>query len=952
MSNASKILMGSGASAPAYEIEQSLNFNWGDDSVMKRTPSTTGNRKTWTVSMWLKRHADSVSGGTNHTYGVFWGTDDGGGTHYTQLTFYHPNSQIDFTSYHYSSGATFRLRTNRIFRDTSAWFHLVFVLDTTQSTTANRMKMYINGIEETSFSDRSDPAQNRDGWVNYANNYDMLLGNGYIGNAGNVNYQTSFGVAELNFIDGTALTPSSFAETNSATGQWVPKEYSGSYGTNGYYLKFVSGAIGTDSSGEGNNFSLTTVVNSDVVKDSPTNNFCTMNPLSNAAYVAGVTPGGHTLKEGNLRVDGQGDNNGIAATTQIPSSGKWYWEFTFNASANNQRAMMFGIYAPEVANLAGGGAGGTGLYGLGSHNGYLYAASGGPNFSGTFGTSDILQVAVDMDNGALYFGKNNTWANSGDPTSGSSKTGAAGTDLISSGYNWVPHVKLHWRDLAGTFFSNFGQSSAFGGTYNSLTPQGNPDGNGYGDFYYTPPSDYLALSTANFPNPAITPSENFNAVLYTGNDTDGRTISGVGFQPDFVWHKARNVANSNWLFDSVRGTTKFLSSNETVGEYTQADSLSAFTSDGFTVSDNTAGADMNSSAHTYVAWNWKAGGAEPAITYAVTVVSDSGNKYRFDGFGTSAVTLDLQEGGTYTFDQSHSSNSGHPFVFGTSANATDYTTGVTTSGTPGSSGAYTRITVAASAPTIYYACSAHSGMGGQVNTNSAFGSTNTKGSMNSVVSANQAAGFSIATWTGNGAAQSIGHGLSKDLEFLIVKNRENNASWVTQGFGPNVNDYVYLNNYDPVQQTTAFQLDITRSNDGTFHYGGSSIGQNGIDYLAYCFHSIENFSRIGKYVGNASINGPFTQLGFRPAYIMVRRSDVGSNWYVFDNRRDPNNDLIDIVMKINLNSAESPYGDPGQLDFLSNGFKIRRTTVDINANGGTYYYVAFAESPFKYANAR
>ena len=135
----------------------------------------------------------------------------------------------------------------------------------------------------------------------------------------------------------------------------------------------------------------------------------------------------------------------------------------------------------------------------------------------------------------------------------------------------------------------------------------------------------------------------------------------------------------------------------------------------------------------------------PSKTYAVTVVSDSGNKYRFDGFGTSAVTLDLQEGGTYTFDQSHSSNSGHPFRFGTSANGSDYTTGVTTSGTPGNSGAYTRITVAAGAPTLYYACSAHSGMGGQANTNSTSGSSNFSGTIQSNNSANVDAGFSIVS---------------------------------------------------------------------------------------------------------------------------------------------------------------------------------------------------------------
>ena len=212
----------------------------------------------------------------------------------------------------------------------------------------------------------------------------------------------------------------------------------------------------------------------------------------------------------------------------------------------------------------------------------------------------------------------------------------------------------------------------------------------------------------------------FQTKTYSGNGgTQSITLDGSeNMQPDWVWIKSRSTTNDNILFDSVRGTTKRLRSNSTGVEDTQSNQLTSFDTDGWTTGD---GYNTNNGSQTYVSWNWLAGGTAPSQTYTVKVVSDSGNKYRFDDFGTSAVTLDLQEGGTYTFDQSDSSNAGHPLRFSETSNGThgggsEYTTGVTTSGTPGSSGAYTQITVAVGAPTLYYYCTNHSGMGGTANT--------------------------------------------------------------------------------------------------------------------------------------------------------------------------------------------------------------------------------------------
>jgi len=440
----------------------------------------------------------------------------------------------------------------------------------------------------------------------------------------------------------------------------------------------------------------------------------------------------------------------------------------------------------------------------------------------------------------------------------------------------------------------------------------------------------------------------FNTIIYTGDGTS-KTITGVGFQPDWVWGKGRNSNSAHLLTDSVRGATKTLYSNATSAEVTSSTaSLTGFTSDGYTV-DSASNYNVNS--RTQVNWNWLAGGSAPAITYTVKVVSDSGNKYRFDDFGTSAVTLDLQEGGTYTFDQSDSSNSGHPLRFSTTSNGThgggsEYTTGVTTTGTPGYAGAKTVITVAASAPTLYYYCTNHSLMGGQANTNSTFGSSNFSGSIQSTVSAGITQGMSIVSYTGTGANATVGHGLGSVPKMIIIKNRDDTDSWRVYHASTGNGGSLMLN------LTNAFASDSTMWNNTSPTSSEFSLGDhdnvngNSHKFIAYCFAEKKGYSKFGSYVGNGSSSGSMIVTGFKPAWVMIKRTDTANDWNIQDSKRTDYNGKQTTSLQANTNSSESTIGTDFRRDILSNGFKIRNDGAETNASGGTYIYMAFAESPF------
>ena len=451
------------------------------------------------------------------------------------------------------------------------------------------------------------------------------------------------------------------------------------------------------------------------------------------------------------------------------------------------------------------------------------------------------------------------------------------------------------------------------------------------------------------------PSEYFNTKLYTGNGST-QSITGVGFQPDWTWIKNRDLTSNHVLYDAIRGQTKRLESSTTDAEDTKTNGLTSFDSNGFSVGSAN---ENNNNGQNIVSWNWLAAGTAPSKTYTVKVVSDSGNKYRFDDFGTSAVTLEISEGGTFRFDQSDSSNSGHPLRFSTTSDGThgggsEYTTGVTTNGTPGSAGAYTEITVAASAPTLYYYCSVHSGMGGQANTPTTNSFSNFDGSIQSNISPNSTSLFSIVTYTGTGSAATIGHGLGVAPACIIFKTRNTTSDWFVYHQSTGATNRTKLN--QTVASSASTFIDDTAPSSTVFNTeGGGATGTNGNTYVAYCFAEKKGFSKFGSYTGNgdSSGNGPFIYTGFKPAFIITKRytaSTTGS-WLMYDTKRDVSN-LTTKKLFANENGQENLSTDPSgvdesnnNIDIYSNGFKQKEDYTFSNGDGDTYLYIAFAEQP-------
>ena len=467
-----------------YEVANSLRFNRGSSDNLSKSFGS-GNRNTFTISAWVKRSSAGASIDVHPIFSRYTAANDAG-----FLGLYLNVNSLNFTGYN-----TILLQTNRFFRDFSAWYHIVLAADTTQGTAANRLKLYVNGVQETSFATANYPDEDADLAINenvahYVGRYKDNYMNGYM--------------SEVCFIDGLALAPTSFGEFDEDSGIWKPIDGLAddlTFGDNGFYLEFKQSGTGTNASGMGadtsgntNHFAVNNLTAIDQTTDTCTNNFAVINPEDVGARV--------NLSEGNLKFIGETSTGAEqwGRTTFGVSKGKWYWEMT--KIANNPAIGIVTMQSPlnEVIenNTAARGLIYTGGQIDGQDN------SGQVNALATsiadYGDNDIVSCMMDLDNGFIYFAKNGTIqigaddSTTGNPASGSSGTGAANptSQLLTNQHDgvWSPLIFDNSSNPAATAIYNFGNPTV-------APSSGNADGNGHGNFEYAPPSGYLALCTKN-----------------------------------------------------------------------------------------------------------------------------------------------------------------------------------------------------------------------------------------------------------------------------------------------------------------------------------------------------------------------------------------------------------------------------------------------------------------------
>jgi len=578
-----------------FVIPRSLRFRASASSYLAKTFGTAPTSgTTQTRSFWFKRGrltgAQSIwteyDGGTNAVYLYFSGSND--------LT-----AQVSF------GGTGYVIATNAVFRDPSAWYHIVHVLDSTAATSTNRNIIYVNGVLQTLQGGGTYVPQN---------SATALTSSGRpceIGVYDNLSLQFLDGyMAEFNLIDGQALTPSSFGATSTTTGVWSPIKYGGTYGNNGFHLDFNSyatqAALGTDTSGNGNTFtvnncSVTAGVTYDSMIDVPTvtdtgSNYCVISPIDENFTTATAV-----VSDGNLKfaLSTTPANQQACRGTQAQTA-KFYFEvITLSVGAG----LAFGIKTTGATLTSSGGLQAADAWEILGSNGNKWNVSS-TAYGSAYTTNDIGMCAVDPANGKIWFGKNGTWFASGDPAAG---TNAAFTNVVSS-----VQPLFECGTSTDSIAANFGQRP----------------------FTYTPPSGFSALNTYNLAAPSILKGNLYmDATTYTGTGASLNVTNAGGFQPDLVWTKSRSAATDNKLTDSVRGVTKALISNSSAVESTDTQGLTAFNTGGFTVGTNT---DYNNLAATYVGWQWKGGGA--AVTNTNGTMSTQVSASAASGFSVCRFT--------------------------------------------------------------------------------------------------------------------------------------------------------------------------------------------------------------------------------------------------------------------------------------------------------------------------
>lgn len=794
--NTQPLIGASGNQVTGYNLTKSVRLRAAADAGFTKTYASSGSRTKQTFSFWAKFDYNSGAGYREFLY-------ESTAT-YNFVNLYQYGGKLCYFGRDLVGGSiiNYTLATDAVFRDPSAWYHIIYSIDYTQATAANRVKIYVNGVQYSlTATNDGFPPQNWNGYLNVGG-YATLIGR----SGGGDNYDGYF--AEMNFIDGQQLTPSDFGENDATTNVWKPKRYTGTYGTNGFYLPFTDVAttsgsnagLGKDFSGNGNywnttNISVTSGISYDSMLDVPT---LTSASVANFAVLNPLDPKYGTLYDGNLYHQQPSGDYASARSTIGMKGGKWYWEVKCYATLGSGIYMACGI--GDANDYSGYNYVGSTPNGY-SYDGRALKVTNGASssYGASYTLNDIIGVAFDADNGTLEFFKNGT------------SQGTAFTGINTA----LTYYAVHWVYSSGCIY-NFGQQG----------------------FTYTPPSGFKALNTYNIPDSAI-PAGNkvMDVTTWTGDGSTARAITNSGsFKPDAVWIKERDLFIAHTLYNSIvgGGINKNLYPNNTLDEAggnTDATYgyLSSFNSDGFSIERGSNGSVSytNKNAGTYVAWQWKAGqgttstNTSGSITSTVSVNPSAGfSIVTYAGNGVSGATIGHGLGVAPSF-----------FIIKSRSGATNWTCYHQSLGN--TYGIILNSTNAAD-PNTYWMNTSPTSTTFKVDS---FGGLNASGSNYVAYCWAEIAGFSkFGSYTGNGSADGSFVYCGFRPKFIMRKRTDTTAYWVIYDTSRNPYNAANLDLYpnDASAEATGNDMDIL-SNGFKLRSAGSNMNASGGTYIYAAF---------------------------------------------------------------------------------------------------------------------
>ena len=992
------------STAGGYDINNSLRFRSSASAYLNRTPGSAGNRQTWTYSAWVKRGAIGIDAALL-TAGTLASTD-------TNITF---NTSTDTLTFFYNrtSGAT--LNSTQVFRDPSAWYHIVVAVDTTQATASNRVKAYVNGSQVTAFSTASYPALNEQTSIN--NN--VLH---YISRIGSAYYFDGY-LAEVNLIDGQQLTPSSFGSTNSLTGVWQPAKYTGTYGTNGFYLPFSLNTTSTYAgSFNGSSQSLNVPASSNLAFNAnltieawvyPTTSSNTRSIVvsrstnaSTSGYAFGLNSSNQLFVYRNAFLgtstaipyndwshvawvrSGTTNTfyvNGIASGTFTDGSN--YTDPSTNATYIGMNQGSAEYFAGNISNLRINK--GTAVY---TAN-FIPPTSALTAISGT--QLLTLQNATIIDNSTNAF----TITNTGSVTTATATPFVANIAADASGNNnsWATN-NINYSAVGTTYDAMIDSptnASASGtqpvGNYPVMNPLTNLAGLtvsnanlnvsiGNGSSWKSVVSTMALPSTGKWywEVTVVTGTGSTQEIVGVANTVDNISSSYSGSTANTYGYQSNGSKNNNAggvaygssyttgdvigvAVDTTAGTIVFYKNNVSQG--------TAFTGLSSSYSYVAASSILGATSNFATNFGQRPFAYTPPSGYQAlcsTNLPDStivqGNKYMdaslYTGTGaTQSITNTAGFKPDFIWFKGRNNATDHQLVDsvrGTSlyisSNLTSAEATNTTCLTAFNSNGFALGNNSSTSQRVNY--SGDTMVGWQWQAGQGSTSSNTNGSITSTVSVNTTAGFSIATFAfpSSGTSSTVGHGLGVAPKMVIIKSRSSGtASWVVYHASITNANYLLLNSTNALNTSVAV-WNNTSPDNSVVTLGSTFVTANyGANGVMYAWAEIAGFSKFGSYTGNGSSDGTFVYTGFRPKFLMWKRTDTGAtNWNIIDTSRNTYN-VTGESLEPNLSDAGAVYT---LLDILSNGFKNRNTYTDTNASGGTYIYAAFAENPFKNSLAR